>query len=113
MKTGSLRHHTLVLLNADKKFNPLDATQFDACDPPIVASISISCHMQDRGTYMAGQSAALMEAFKLALPSQQALGSMGSGLQRLQAQVRCPVQGQRNTIMILNLHAPLSMLCEW
>jgi hypothetical protein len=55
--------------------------------------------MQDRGAYMAGQSAALMEAFKLALPNQQALGSMGSGLQRLQAQVRDPVQGQLNMIM--------------
>jgi len=55
--------------------------------------------MQDRGAYIAGQSAALMEAFKLALPNQQALGSMGSGLQRLQAQVRDPVQGQLKIIM--------------
>ncbi|CAL8463813.1 g3347 [Coccomyxa elongata] len=38
-------------------------------------------------SYMAGQRAALMEAFQLMLPGQQQLGSMASNLQRLQSQV--------------------------
>ena len=37
---------------------------------------------------MMGQRAALMDAFRLAMPAQQQMGSMSSGLQRLQAQVR-------------------------
>lgn len=43
---------------------------------------------QDADSYMMGQRAALMDAFRLAMPAQQQMGSMSSGLQRLQAQVR-------------------------
>lgn len=42
---------------------------------------------QEADSYMAGQRAALMEAFQLMLPGQQQLGSMASNLQRLQSQV--------------------------
>ncbi|BDA48931.1 hypothetical protein COCOBI_13-0400 [Coccomyxa sp. Obi] len=38
-------------------------------------------------SYMAGQRAALLEAFQLMLPGQQQLGSMASNLQHLQSQV--------------------------
>ena len=42
---------------------------------------------QEADSYMAGQRAALMEAFQLMLPGQQQLGSMASNLQRIQSQV--------------------------
>ena len=42
---------------------------------------------QEANSYMAGQRAALMEAFQLMLPGQQQLGSMANNLQRLQSQV--------------------------
>lgn len=42
---------------------------------------------QEADSYIAGQRAALMEAFQLMLPGQQHLGSMASNLQRIQSQV--------------------------
>lgn len=43
--------------------------------------------LQDRASYAAGVQAALLRAFQESLPSQQALGSLSSAVQRLQGQL--------------------------
>lgn len=43
---------------------------------------------QDRDAYVAGERAAMARALQMLLPSQQAIGVLSSGLQRLEARVQ-------------------------
>ncbi len=49
--------------------------------------IDVLLTAQDAASYSAGVQAALLRAFQEALPGQQALGSLGAAVQRLQAQL--------------------------
>lgn len=44
--------------------------------------------LQDKEAYLAGERAAMTRALQLILPSQQAIGMLSSGLQRLEARVQ-------------------------
>lgn len=65
---------------------------------------------------MAGQRAALLEAFQLMLPGQQQLGSMASNLQRLQSQVHIPACLARGPIAGLCSYRKVQNIrkaCSW
>ena len=71
--------------------------------PPMWHSFSGALSLQDEASYVAGERAALLRAFRETLPSQQALGSLFHAVQHLTKrmdqegndvhQVRHPVQG--------------------
>ena len=80
------------LLHCSHAFSPIDvisnskafvASICYGCMHPVEPSLSDVFMLQDEASYVAGERAALLRAFRETLPSQQALGSLFHAVQHL------------------------------